>query len=173
MMEKLNPATKKEALVSERTRIPMSVPVQALSVPDIPGYHQHWFSGTPERIQRAQDGGYEFVDSKEVKPNAIGLGSDSSISGNTDMGSGVSIVSGQAVGADGQAVRLVLMKIKEEWWLKDQELIEARNTEIRDALLGGMVGAENDAPGDSQYRYVDKSRSQIPDFFKPKRAPRL
>lgn len=168
-MDRINPATKTEVVAAERKRIPMSVPVQALEVPDIPGYHQHWFSGTPERIQRAKDGGYEFVDENEVIPNAVTLGGNSAVSGNTDMGSRVSVVSGQEVGMDGQPNRLILMKIKEEWWLEDQKLIEARNTEIRDALLGGMVGAENDAPGDSQFRYVDQKRSSIPDFFKPKR----
>jgi len=40
--------------------------------------------------------------------------------------------------------------------------------QVRDALLGGLVGAEHDAPGDTQHRYVDKERSTIPDFFKPK-----
>ena len=32
----------------------------------MPGYHQHWFEGNTARLQRAQDGGYEFVD--EVAP---------------------------------------------------------------------------------------------------------
>lgn len=146
----------------------MSVPVQALEVPEIPGYHQHWFNGTPERIQRALDGGYEFVDRDEVTPNALALGGDSAASGNTDMGNRVSIVSGQEVGRDGQATRLVLMKIRLEWWEADQQLVEDRNMQIRDALLGGMLGAEHDAPGDAQHRYVDKARSTIPDFFKPK-----
>jgi len=33
-----------------------------------------------------------------------------------------------------------------------------------------LIGAENDRPGDAQHRYVDKSRTAIPDFFKRKRA---
>lgn len=157
------------AKAAERRRIPMSVPVQRLETTPIEGYHLHWFNGTPERIQRALDGGYEFVDEREMKINNVSLGSDSAVSGNADMGSRVSVVSGQEVGKDGQPVRMVLMKIKQEWWDEDQKAIEARNELVRDSLLGGMIGAENDRPGDSQHRYVDKSRTQIPDFFKPKR----
>jgi len=80
------------------------------------------------------------------------------------------VVAGQEVGQDGQPARLVLMKIKQEWWEADQQLVEDRNMQVRDALLGGTIGAEHDAPGDAEHRYVDKSRSTIPDFFKPKRA---
>ena len=164
-----NPGTDAGKTVAERKRIPMSVPVQRLEVADLPGYHLHWFLSSPERLQRAMDGGYEFVDEQEMKINNVSLGGTSAASGNTDMGSRVSIVSGQEVGKDGQPTRLILMKIKQEWWDEDQVLVENRNSKVRDALLGGMIGAENDRPGDSQHRYVDKTRTQIPDFFKPRR----
>ena len=53
-MEKLNnPANKIGKTTSERKRIPMSVPVQRLEAPDIPGHHLHWFVGSSERLQRA------------------------------------------------------------------------------------------------------------------------
>jgi len=168
-MEKLNPGTRADATRAERKRIPMSVPVQKLSAPEIPGYHLHWFLSTAERLQRALDGGYEFVEEREAKINPVGLGGDSAVSGNTDMGSRVSVVSGQEIGKDGQPTRLVLMKIRQEWWDEDQLLVEARNTKVRDSLLGGMIGAEQDRPGDSQHRYVDEARTSIPDFFKRKR----
>lgn len=167
-IEKLNPATPVE-VARERKRVPMSVPVQRLETAELPGYHLHWFLSTAERLQRALDGGYEFVDEREMKLNNVTLGGDSAVSGNTDMGSRISIVSGQEVGKDGQPTRLVLMKIKQEWYDEDQAVIEARNTKVRDSLLGGMIGAEQDRAGDSQHRYVDKSRTQIPDFFKDKR----
>lgn len=167
-LAQLNPGTSSVPSAGERKRIPMSVPVQRLEVPDMPGWHLHWFLSTSERLQRAVDGGYEYVDEREVKVNNVSLGGDSAVSGNTDMGSRVSVVSGQEVGKDGQPTRLVLMKIRQEWWDEDQKLVEARNTKVRDALVGGMIGAENDRPGDSQHRYVDKSRTQIPDFFKRK-----
>jgi hypothetical protein len=62
------------------------------------------------------------------------------------------------------------MKIRQEWWDEDQALVEAKNTQVRDSLLGGLIGAENDRPGDAQHRYVDKNRTAIPDFFKRKGA---
>ena len=169
MIEKLNPATS-PAAKQERKRIPMSVPVQKLETAELPGFHLHWFRSDAERIQRALDGGYEYVDTREIQPNSVSLGGDSAVSGNTDMGSRVSIVSGQEVGKDGQPARLILMKIKQEWYDEDQALLEARNTQVRDTLVGGMMGAEKDSAGDTAHRYVDKSRTQIPEFFKRKRA---
>lgn len=168
-LEKASPATRAVATASERKRIPMSVPVQKLEAPDIPGYHLHWFNGTPERIQRALDGGYEFVEEREAKPNNVSLGGVSTASGNTDMGSRVSVVSGEQLGKDGQPIRLVLMKIKQEWYEEDQKLVEAKNEQVASSFRGGLIGAEQDRAGDSQHRYVDKNRTKIPDMFNPKR----
>jgi len=172
-MQKLNPATSPESSPAERKRVPMSVPVQRLEAPDMPGYHLHWFVGTPERLQRAQDGGYEFVDERELKLNSVSLGGDSIQSGNTDMGSRVSVVSGQEIGRDGQPMRLVLMKIKQEWWEEDQQLVEDRNEKVAAALRGGLLGASKDAPGDINFRYIDKARTKIPDLFNPEKRPKV
>lgn len=166
-MEKLNPATKPEQTDGERARIPMSVPVQLLETPDIPGFHLHWMMNNVGRIQQAQNAGYEFVTQDEIKLQNTSLGGDSAASGNTDLGSRVSVVSGTDTGEDGQAVRLVLMKLREEFWIEAQQLVEDRNMTVRDALVGGMTEG---TPGDTEHRYVDKSRSTIPDFFKRKGA---
>ena len=171
-LEKASPATPASVNQAERKRIPMSVPVQKLEAPEIPGYHLHWFNGTPERLQRAQDGGYEFVDSKELKLNNVSLGGTSTTSGNTDMGSRVSVVSGTDIGRDGQPMRLILMKIKQEWYEEDQKLVEARNEQVTASLRGGQIGAEQDRAGDTQHRYVDKNRTKIPDMFNPNKRPR-
>lgn len=168
-IEKVSPGTSTNA--AERRRIPMSVPVQKLEAPDMPGFHLHWFTGSPERLQRAIDGGYEFVDEREMKINNVSLGTVSTASGNTDMGSRVSVVSGTEIGKDGQPMRLILMKIKQEWYEEDQKLVEARNEQVASALRGGKIGAEQDAAGDVQHRYVDKNRTKIPDMFTPKRKP--
>mgnify|MGYP001605819837 FL=1 len=169
-IEKLNPATAGGKSSAERKRIPMSVPVQRLEAPDIPGFHLHWFLGTAERLQRALDGGYEFVDEREMKINNVGLGSDSARSGNTDMGSRVSVVSGQEIGKDGQPTRLILMKIKQEWYEEDQKLVDDRNERVASALRGGLIGGDKAADrGELGMRYVDKARTQMPDLFKPKR----
>lgn len=167
-LQEMNPANAGGKTKAERQRIPMSVPVQRLEAPEIPGYHLHWFVGSGDRLQRAIDGGYEFVNANEMKLNSVGLGGDSTISGNTDMGSRVSIVSGQEVGKDGQPTRLVLMKIKQEWYEEDQKLVDEKNGKLAQALTSGMIGSEQDAAGDARHRYVDKSRTAIPDLFKAK-----
>jgi hypothetical protein len=159
-------ATKSE---QERKRIPMSTPVRKLEVPEIPGYHLHWFMNTSARVQRAIEGGYEFVDEREVRINSVALGGDSASSGNTDMGSRVTVLSGSELDTDGQPARLVLMKIKLEWYEEDQKLNEDRNERVAEALRGGTMGAEKDASGDTRMRYVDKTRTAIPDLFIPKR----
>lgn len=167
-MEKLNVANRETKTDSERKRIPMSVPVQRLEVPELPGYHLHWFLGTAARIQRARDGGYEFVHQAETHVNARELGADTATSGNTDMGSLVSVTSGDQVGEDGQPVRMILMKIKQEWYDEDQKLVDERNERVAASLRGGLIGAEKDGSGDTNMRYVDKSRTKLPDLFTPK-----
>ena len=165
MAREQSPATDNAPTVAERKRIPMSVPVQKLEAPDIPGYHLHWFNGTPERLQRALDGGYEYVHNRDLKINSVGLGGDSTLSGNTDMGSQVSIVSGRELGRDGQPIRLILMKIKQEWYEEDQKLAEKRNDAVANALTGGMIGAGEAADrNETHMRYVG-TRTKIPDLF--------
>ena len=170
--QQANPAdATNTATVSERTRVPFSVPVARLAVPEIPGFHLHWFLGTPQRIQRAQQGGYEFVLDEEVQLNNRGLGGGSLEDGNTDMGSRVTQVAGDEIGHDGQPVRLVLMKIKEEWWLEDQKALVSEGSRldnIRKSLLGGLIGSEKQSAEDKAQTYVDQSRTKIPDFLKRK-----
>lgn len=163
-LEPLSPASRLGG--AERKRIPMSVPVQRLSVPDIPGYHLHWFLGTAERINRALSGGYEFVDEEETTMNDAGLGGTSTRTGNTDLGSRVSVISGQQV-TNGQPVRLILMKLRQELFEEDQLLVEERNDQVVQSLFRGTQGAGGH---DASHRYVDRDRTNIPDFFKRKAA---
>lgn len=154
-----NPAERPGRTRAERQRVPMSVPMQRLFVPEIPGYHLHWFRGTPERIARAQQAGYEFVEDGEVDLNSVGLGNESAASGNTDMGSRVSVVSGDEVGRDNQPVRLILMKLREELWKEDQEAVADRSEIIASALRSGQVGAGQagkETSADVATRYVKK-----------------
>lgn len=161
-----NPAN--AALKTERKRIPMSVPVQKLEVPEIPGYHLYWFRSDPARIQRALQGGYEFVDERETQVNSVTLGSDSAASGNTDLGSRVSVVAGDEIGSDGQAVRLVLMKIRQDLHEEDLAISAATNEQVAASLRGdfesGNMGA---GKVDVSQRYVDKAKSST-NLFTPK-----
>ena len=157
--------------VNERTRIPMSVPVANLAVPEIPGYHLHWFRGEPQRIQRAQEAGYEFVNKGEVLVNNKSLGSDPASDGNTDMGTRVSHISGSDLADDGQPQRLYLMKIKEEWWIADQKALTAEGSRldgVRKALLGGRIGSESQSAPDRAQTYVDTKRTRLPSFLERK-----
>lgn len=148
------------------TRIPMSTPVLRMEVPLIPGYHQHWMKGTTVRLQRALDAGYEFVNASETKVPSVSLGASSAQSGNTDMGSRVSILAGKETGEDGQPLRLYLMKIKQEWYNKDQVALEAGSEDIAASICGGGIGSEKEVDGGN--RYLGK-RTVIPDMFRKKR----
>lgn len=153
-----NPANSREIEKRGRPRIPMSVPQLKLSVPDIPGYHLHWMLGTPERLAQAHAAGYEFVDSDEVKVNnSRGFADDAEESGSTDMGSRVTVVAGGDTDSGGQSIRLVLMKLREEWWQEDQKKLEARSDELAQALRAGNRLPGDD--GDGSNRYLDRNRT--------------
>ena len=153
------------APAAERKRIPMSTPQQKLAVAEIPGYYCYWFRGTPDRLGRAIQGGYEFVTPEEAHLTNFSLGGDGTENGNTDMGTRVSIIAGEEVGADGQPVRLYLMKIKEEWHQEDVA-IQAKSSEtLIDVLKAGKVGSEKDIDSsDRSARYATTSGN----MFTPK-----
>lgn len=156
-----------------RQRIPLSVPVRKLEVPDIPGYFLRWFKGTPQRLAQAERAGFEFVKQEEVQLHNVSLGGDATWDGNTDMGSRVSVVEGGEVDGGGQAVRLYLMKQKMEYRLEDEALAQQRNDSIADALTAqyraGRIGAgqEGESPEDQAARYVG-NRTRVPELFRRK-----
>lgn len=145
---------------AEQPRIPMSLPHQKLHVPDIPGYHLHWIAGTPARLQQALAAGYEFVSPEETTVTNTGLANDMSISGNTDLGSRVSIVNG----SDTEVSRLYLMKLREEYWLQDQAALAERNEQVAQAVRGGTMGG----PLESGY-VPETAQKQMSNLFSPKR----
>lgn len=160
----VNPANRPSTPAVERKRIPMSVPVRKLEIADIPGYHLHWFRDEAGRIAQAQRAGYEFVTPEEAHVNSTALGSVGAASGNTDLGSQVSIVGG-GVHENGQPVRMILMKLKEEYWKADQAVLEERNDQVANALTAGIVGGNQASDRNEQnMRYVG-SRSKLPDMF--------
>lgn len=175
-MESNNPSvTGGKTPVAERQRIPLTLPVQKFKVPEIPGYHTHWFRGSLERLAQAQRAGYEFVDESEVDVNATELGGDARRSGNSDLGTRVSLLAGGGDSEGGQPARMYLMKQKMEWYVEDQKLLEARNDSVADALTAayrtGIVGgqAPGERPEDVAQRYVDPKRARMPDLFKRKK----
>jgi hypothetical protein len=129
-----NPAANvKETLVPKRApRVSMAAVRQRLQVPDIPGYRMYWFKD--ENIPAALDAYYEFVKRDEISTNSVNIGQSVQESGNTDMGTNVSIIAGQ--NAAGQPVRLNLMKLALEYYNEDQRLVEQRNLSIMEAIFG-------------------------------------
>jgi len=146
----------------------MSVPVQKLEVAEIPGFHCHWFRGSQDRIQRALNAGYTFVDPKEVHLNNVSLGGDSAESGNTDLGSRVSVVGGGIEEGSNQATRMYLMKIPMELRNQDLESMEQRSENIVRALNAGTIGKEGAEDGrEVNNRYVG-STTKLPEMFRKK-----
>lgn len=113
----------------ERKRLPVSSGRRKLEVPEIPGFNLYWFLA--RNVQAALEGGYEFVDAKDTVLIQHNPASASDTSGNTDLGSRVSIAT---TGADG-AERLYLMKIRLEWYQEDQAAIQAKNMSVLQAIF--------------------------------------
>ena len=115
-----------------RPRVPMSEVRQRLQVPDMPGYRLYWFK--EENVPAALDAYYEFVKNHEVRVNPNGIGADHALSGNTDLGTNVSLIAGQ--NAAGQPVRLILMKLKLEYHQEDMRGVAQRNNIPMEGIFG-------------------------------------
>ena len=162
----VNPANVPEKQRPERARIPMSLPIQRLAVPEIPGYHLHWIRGEAMRIQRALRAGYEFVSPDEVDLNTYGLANGPQDSGNQDLGSRVSHLGG--TDEKGGVEMLYLMKLKEEHFQADLELKAQRQEAIAAQLRGDKGFAQ--AGDDNSHRYVgEQTKRAQSNLFLPKR----
>lgn len=142
-------------------RVPMSVPRQRLSVPSLPGYYLYWM--LESNVPRAQAAGYEFVLQDDLPVNQRGVGTDSQISGNADLGSHVRVVAG--LGPAGEPEYHVLMKLREEWYLEDQNALQKANSQRLSAIFGeGAVAGDSQLPSgsDASNRYVKKALLQRP-----------
>lgn len=152
-----NPANPALRRVTEATRIPMSLPQLKLQVPDIAGFHLHWFLS--KNIRAAQRAGYEFVREDEVDINNTSLADSASSSGNSDMGSRVSVLAGGLAENKVEAEQLYLMKLPQAWRDKDVAALEAANDKIAEAIRGGTIGSEaagrpNETASDRARRYL-------------------
>lgn len=152
--EKQSPANKKLEL--PKGYRPMSAGQRRLEVPPIEGYHLHWFRGTPSNLKRAQQAGYSFVDADEIDLNDFDIAGDDSSNTGTDMGSRVSVISGDDVGTNGQPGRLYLMKCPQELYEYAQSLHNDQVDATAEALRGGQVGIGKNGESriDAENRYV-------------------
>lgn len=158
-----NPANLPEKQLPKRNRIPMSIPVQRLAVPEIPGYHLHWMRDEPQRIAQALRAGYEWVGQDEVDLNTFGVANGEEDPGHQDLGSRVSYVAGR--NEQGGAQRLYLMKLPLELWEADQKVAGQRQEDIASQLRGDK--GFNEAGGDTSNRYT--RGEQRTNMFHPKR----
>lgn len=148
----LNPSIAAPIAVTDENRIPMGLPELSLAVPKIEGFQLHWFLDRPGRISAALRAGWVFVLDNEVHLNSDTIGGQQGVSGNTDLGSRVSIHGG--VDEQGKGTRMYLMKQKQEWYDKDMALREERSEEIAAALRAGRAGSpEKGSPEDAARRY--------------------
>jgi len=171
---KQNPANdpKVELQRQRPPRIPMSSQRRRLQVADMPGWHLHWFK--EENIPDAMQAYYEFVHRGEVSLNQSGVANRSVEDGNTDLGTNVSIVAGKH--EDGSPQRLVLMKIREEYFLEDQRDLMKRNAQILEAIFGdeaAEVGRSGEISARPDHTYVDQKRTSLSLFNRPVRKAKI
>ena len=163
---KVNPANEVEGIpVGFR---PMTSAVLRLQVPERSGFHRHWFRGTPERINRAMQAGYKFVDDtgETVNVRSFDLAGDSNKDGNSDLGSRISVISGDDLESNGQPGRLYLMECPNHLYEIGQKILAERNESVAEAIRGGTTGKleSGETSGDVAKRYV---KGTVPDLFNP------
>src|SRR3972149_5192497 len=117
---------------------PLGAPTLRLEAPVREGYHRRWIRGNPERIARAMKAGYTFVEPEDTHINNFDLGGDANASGSSDLGSRVSVVSGDDLDKSGQPGRLYLMECPEEYYEVGRGILADRNESVAEALRGGM-----------------------------------
>lgn len=152
---------------------PMSQVTLKLEVPERDGFHRHWFRGTPGRIAQALQAGYVHVDQKDVQVNNFDLGGDSNDSGTTDLGTRVSVISGEDVDpTTGQPGRMYLMECPDHLYEYSQRILADINEGVAEGLRGGKIGLNQngETQTDAQNRYV---KGTIPDLFNPHKSRRV
>ena len=139
---------KSEKSEDKPKRVPFGSHRTKLQVEDeIPGYFLRWFNDADGRLQRAQDGGYVFVNRSEVPR----LGQGEIHQDNTDLNSRVSKV----VSRGDPVIRAYLMTIKQSFWNEDRKAKDAINDQIDDALRAGTPGGNV-----VENQYVPKGHKQ-------------
>jgi hypothetical protein len=155
-MSKTNPAEPPAKADPARKRIPMSLPHRRLAVPALPGYVLRWIRGDRDRLLRAQQAGYSFVERDEIEVGSPGIADNPLSDGNTDMGSRVS----RSAGDSSEGLRLYLMKLPQEYWDEDQKEVDAQQEQIIDQLRGAGIPA-TDPDMDNTNRYYKPGNRNI------------
>ena len=149
----LSPTEKLEVAREVRSRVPMSSPKAKLNVPELAGFHLHWLNDDGNRIPQAIDGGYSFVNQGETIVNSSDLAGQS-VGEGTDLGSRISVWVGKK--EDGSALRAYLMKIPNEFYREDQNMLQARVDNIHGAMHRGKQSVDGESEADRRQRYVSR-----------------
>lgn len=157
-----NPANAPETRVHEIDYAPMDLPHTKLAVPPLEGYFLYWHLG--KNVSRALRHGYQFVDEDEVDLTQTGVANDRGESGNTDLGSRVSVSAGESGSEDEE--RLYLMKLPLHIHERHMKMKTDRVEEIAVALRAGQIGADGDP--DRNKRYMKEGQT----LFYPKTGRR-
>jgi hypothetical protein len=123
-----------DIMAGRRKRIPMSTATRKMEVAAIDGHFLYWAAeiNLPAMLQA----GYEFVDRTETQMVQVGLANDKSISGNTDLGTRVSMV-GSLSGPNGTMERAYLMKLRQEWRDEDRAIMHEQGIAPIKAIFAG------------------------------------
>lgn len=137
--------------VTRESRIAINVPDRRLEVPAIEGYHLHWFLET--NIPKAKKAGYEFVTSVETPTVDRSIGGRSPGSQGESLGEDL-VTQIAGTDKDGQPLQLVLMKIRQEWYLDDQRRIAVRNRAVLDQIFRKKQPLRE--PGESETDFAQR-----------------
>lgn len=136
------PKTPRVQSARESQRIPFGVPRTQLNLgaKKDPNYVYRWFNDVKDRIQQAQDAGYNFVEKSEIS----GAGVRDVLPDNAELGSRVC----KLVGKDefGSPINAYLMKIDKAIYEEDKEAKEIAIKESEEAIMSaedflGKTGA--------------------------------
>jgi len=126
-------------------RVPLGTLRAKLTIPkdliDETRFQGRFVVDRPGRLQAAQDGGYTFVQDPNMTVE-VGEGTD----GRDKMSTSICRQVGTHEG--GKPMMAYLMKIRREWWEKDQREKQAEVDKTDRAIQEGTVASQ---PGDKRY----------------------
>lgn len=126
-----------------------------LDVPEIEGYHLHWF--LEMNIPKALAAWYEFVDPREVPTHDRNIGGRHPHTSTEDLGgSRVSQIAGLDPDNGNRPVQLILMKVRLEMFHESQKKLVARNRSILLQMFSKKQPIRSPDENDADYgmRYV-------------------
>jgi hypothetical protein len=122
------PSAEEERMLRERgPRLSLNAPSRRLEAPELPGYHLHWF--LERNIPKALSGWYEFVTPAEMPAMDVSIGGRTKGATSDDLG-GNRVAAIAGTDEQGRPEQLILMKIRQEWFFREQRKLAERNLAI-------------------------------------------